>query len=544
MPRFRLLGPLEVRAGDQWQGINARQWRIILAALMVNAGQVVSTGALISEVWGDAAPAKAANLISIYVLRLRRLIGDTDGSVLVTRAPGYQLHPDAAQTDAQMFESLVHHGRRALATSDPEQAASLLTEALALWRGSPLADVPRSALIEAEADRLAELKLDATELRITAELECGAGTQVVAELRRLLADNPLREGLWLLLMRALFSASRQAEALDAYQQARLVIAEELGVNPGAELREFYAEMLAADKTLAIDRETVPALSGAAHRENTAGPAPDQHPAGPAPATPISQPPGNTASRANPQNVTSHEDFARELAKARAQTGLTLEEVAQASRIPPGEAHGYFSGRDLPDLSEDGLKTLRAILAACGIAEPETVIAWTYALIRARPETATATRITAIPAAAAIPDTPGTGLYPDPLTVQTTTEFVKALSRFRVWAGEPSFREMERACRHGVAAATMCTALGSDKLPSLRVVLAIITACGGTQEHQQTFTTAWRKLRMTQDPTAQPGEPPGNRTLYPVRDTNRCRPHSTTRTVPPGHDRRDSDKRLA
>ncbi len=140
--RFRLLGPLEVRAGDDWQGIGAPKWRSVLAVLLIKAGQIVPADVLISEVWGDAPPAKATNLISIYVLRLRRLLGDADSTLLVTRAPGYQLRIGAEDSDAQVFEAMVHEGRRALAAGDAQSAAARLAEALALWHGSPLADVP------------------------------------------------------------------------------------------------------------------------------------------------------------------------------------------------------------------------------------------------------------------------------------------------------------------------------------------------------------------------------------------------------------------
>jgi len=244
--RFRLLGPLEVRVGEEWQGIGAPKWRSVLATLLINAGQIVPADVLIDEVWGDSPPAKAGNLISIYVLRLRRLMADADGSVLVTRAPGYQLRIAAGDSDAQRFETLVEDGRRALAAGDPATAASQLAEALALWRGSPLADVPATPLVETAAERLEDLRLDAAELRITAELDCGNHAQVIPELRRLLADHSLREGLWLLLMRALDGAGRHAEALDAYGQARTAISEELGVDPGPELRHAYAGMLAQD----------------------------------------------------------------------------------------------------------------------------------------------------------------------------------------------------------------------------------------------------------------------------------------------------------
>ncbi len=270
--RFRLLGPLEVRAGDDWQGIGAPKWRSVLAVLLIKAGQIVPADVLINEVWGDAPPAKATNLISIYVLRLRRLLGDADSTLLVTRAPGYQLRIGAEDSDVQVFESMVHEGRRALAVGDAQSAAARLAEALALWHGSPLADVPPTPLVEAEAERLDELRLDAAELRIRAELACGGHAQVIGELRRLLASHPLREGLWLLLMQALDGAGRHAEALDAYSQARAAISDELGVDPGAELRRFYADMLAQDDMLARGTEDAPGSISAATVMASSGPA--------------------------------------------------------------------------------------------------------------------------------------------------------------------------------------------------------------------------------------------------------------------------------
>ena len=206
--RIRMLGPLQVRGEHGWHPIMAPKWRSVLAALLINANQVVSADTLIDEVWGEAVPARAANVVSIYVLRLRRLIGDTDGSLLVTQAPGYLLRIDDTVIDARLFEMMVGEGRQMLAADEPERAAGRLAEALALWQGSPLADVPRSRQVAAEAQRLADLKLDATELRITAELQCGGEAQVVPELRRLLADNPLREGLRRLLMQALVGSGR------------------------------------------------------------------------------------------------------------------------------------------------------------------------------------------------------------------------------------------------------------------------------------------------------------------------------------------------
>ena len=252
--RFRILGPLEVWTGQDWSGIGAAKWRALLAALLLNQGQAVSTDRLIAELWGDSPPERPANLVSVYVLRLRRVLGDPEGRVLVTRAPGYQMLLRPGDLDAEHFETLVRQGRQALAAGDYQGAGDELREALELWRGRPLADVPPSALVTAEADRLEESRLSALELRIEADLGCNLHAELVPELRRLLSDQPLREGLWARLIRALSGAERNAEALAAYGQAREVIAEELGVDPGPELQRLYRAMLSVDTSaLAADQ---------------------------------------------------------------------------------------------------------------------------------------------------------------------------------------------------------------------------------------------------------------------------------------------------
>jgi DNA-binding SARP family transcriptional activator len=244
--RFRILGPLEVWSEGDWTDVSAAKWRSLFACLLIRASQIVSTDSLIFELWGDNPPARANNLVSIYVHRLRKLIGDTEGRVLVYRAPGYLLRVGPDDTDMQQFESLVAEGRGMLDDGDAEAAAARLGKALALWRGPLLADVPQSELVIRESERTAELRLTATELWIEANLACGRFAQVIPEPRRLVAENPLREGLWAQLMRALEGAGRHAEALEAYGQAREAISEELGVDPGAELQRLYAELLAAD----------------------------------------------------------------------------------------------------------------------------------------------------------------------------------------------------------------------------------------------------------------------------------------------------------
>jgi DNA-binding SARP family transcriptional activator len=248
--RFRILGPLEVLSPDGWTAISAPKWRSLLACLLIRPSQLVPTDLLIDELWGENPPNTANNLVSIYVHRLRKVIGDTEGRVLVYRAPGYLLRLAPGDLDMQEFESQFVAGRNALAAGDLKTAAMLLSDALALWRGPLLADVPPSPLLTTQADRAAELWLAATELRVEADLACDRAAQVVAELRGLVAEHPMRERLWLLLMRALEDAGRRAEALAVFAQAQEVIAAELGVDPGAELQRFHRELLAADASSA------------------------------------------------------------------------------------------------------------------------------------------------------------------------------------------------------------------------------------------------------------------------------------------------------
>ncbi len=244
--RFRILGPLEVLSTEGWTAIGAPKWRSLLACLLVRPGQLVPTDVLIDEIWGESPPHTANNLVSIYVHRLRKVINDAEGRVLVYRAPGYLLRLSPSDLDMQEFESRVADGRAALAEGDPRKAAALLGDALELWRGPLLADVPLSPLLVTQVNRAAEQRLAVTELRIDADLACGRAAQVVAELRGLVSEHPLRERLWALLIRALEEAGRRAEALEMYAKAREVIADELGVDPGSELQRLYANLLASD----------------------------------------------------------------------------------------------------------------------------------------------------------------------------------------------------------------------------------------------------------------------------------------------------------
>jgi DNA-binding SARP family transcriptional activator len=289
-PAFRILGTLEVRAGDDgWQGVGAPKQRALLAALLLQPGQTVTTEQLIGELWGDRAPARAANLVSVYMHHLRRLIGDGSGEVLVTRSPGYRAVLAPGTLDAQRFADLTAAGRRALAAGDPERAAGLLADALGLWRGRALADVPATPLVSAEAARLEDARAEAVTLRIEADVQCGRSGEVIGELRRLLADDPLREELWALLMRALHGAGLPAAALAEYARAREIIADELGVDPGPRLQQVYAGILSADAAAPAAARAAPApgtdgersapdAGHAAQAEQPPGPAPAQLPA--------------------------------------------------------------------------------------------------------------------------------------------------------------------------------------------------------------------------------------------------------------------------
>jgi DNA-binding SARP family transcriptional activator/Tfp pilus assembly protein PilF len=268
--RFRILGPLEVWTDGNWQPISAEKWRSLLACLLLRAGQVVPTDTLADELWGDDQPAKAKNLISIYVLRLRRLLGDADGKLLAWRAPGYVLTLAGGDLDAARFDALVADGHRALEDGDAVRAAALLGAGLSLWRGPFLGDVPPTPFISTHAERLREHRLSATELWASALIESDRHGEAIRELRGLVTESPLREGLWLLLMRALEAAGRRAEALDVYAQAREVISEELGVDPGPDLQRLYAQLLAADAALPAGEAGPGSATSAA---GAAGPSP-------------------------------------------------------------------------------------------------------------------------------------------------------------------------------------------------------------------------------------------------------------------------------
>jgi DNA-binding SARP family transcriptional activator len=240
---FRLLGPLEVVGDEGSLALGGTKQRSLLAMLLLHANQVVSTDRLIDALWGASPPITCGKSIQVYVSRLRKAMADNR---LVTHAPGYVLYVDADELDLARFEQLVAEARRA----PPERASEKLREALALWRGPPLADLAYEQFAQAEIARLEEMRLGAVEQRLEAELALDGHAEVVGELEALVARHPLREPFRYQLMLALYRSGRQADALDAYRQARQELSDELGLEPSESLKQLEAAILRHDPGLA------------------------------------------------------------------------------------------------------------------------------------------------------------------------------------------------------------------------------------------------------------------------------------------------------
>lgn len=268
---FRILGPLElVEHGRSVELAGGRQ-RTLLALLLVHANEVVSSDRLIDGLWGEQPPATAAKVLQNAVSQLRRSLGD---SLIVTRAPGYVLRIEPDAIDAGRFESLFEDGRLAVAAGDAAEAAQILRRALALWRGPPLDEFAYEPFAEAEVARLQELRLRALEERIEADLALGRHADLVGELERLVAEQPLRERPRGQLMLALYRSGRQAEALQAYQDGRRLLAEELGLEPGVALQQLEKQILTQDPVLEPP-PTVPLPKEERRREAPTGTVPER-----------------------------------------------------------------------------------------------------------------------------------------------------------------------------------------------------------------------------------------------------------------------------
>ncbi|MFD9702555.1 BTAD domain-containing putative transcriptional regulator [Lentzea sp. NPDC059081] len=252
-----LLGPVELVLDDRSLDLGGPRQRVVLAVLGLNAGRVVPVEQLIDAVWGTAPPLTARGQIQISISLLRKLFADAGRSdVIVTRPPGYVLRLGSGEVDSLRFGELVAASRELTESGRPVDAAAMLREALGLWRGPALADIP-SDLVRRSATMLEEQRLAAIEARIRLDLTLGRHREVILELRAQVAEHPLREGLHGLLMLALYRAGRQAEALEVGRRARTLLIEEVGLEPGQELRDLEQAILRRDKALGAPESPLP-----------------------------------------------------------------------------------------------------------------------------------------------------------------------------------------------------------------------------------------------------------------------------------------------
>jgi DNA-binding SARP family transcriptional activator/DNA-binding CsgD family transcriptional regulator len=247
---FAILGPLQVRAGGRLVHVGGPRQRALLALLLCHVNRVVSRDELIEELLAGQPAGAAERMLRVQISRLRKaLVGGGGPPRLLARPPGYLLRVKPGELDLQVFEQRLAAGRLALGRSDPGRAVVLLGEAESLWRGRPLADLEFESFARFEIQRLEADRLAAVEDRIEAQLALGQHGAVSPELGRLVAEHPLRERLRGQLMVALYRSGRQAEALETYRTGRLLLVEELGVEPGPGLCRVHEQVLAADTAL-------------------------------------------------------------------------------------------------------------------------------------------------------------------------------------------------------------------------------------------------------------------------------------------------------
>ncbi len=253
--RISLLGKLAASHGGEVLDLGGRRQRAVLALLLLARGEVVPAERLVESLWGGRGPANAAGVLQSYVSHLRRRLqpgtaARERSAVIVSEGRGYAVRLPSEAVDACRFESLL---QQAGATADPRKVAALAREALALWRGPALADYTDEAWAEPEIVRLNELRAVAREQLLAARLELGESALRVPELEAMVAEEPLREERWRLLVLALYRARRQADALGALRRARKILADELGIDPGPGLRQLEAEVLSQSPSLDAPR---------------------------------------------------------------------------------------------------------------------------------------------------------------------------------------------------------------------------------------------------------------------------------------------------
>jgi DNA-binding SARP family transcriptional activator len=245
-----LLGTVEVLREGAPVNVGGTKQRTVLAVLALDPGRVVSTDRLVSALWGDNPPATALNALQVYASNLRRVLGEANGNpILRWQKPGYVLDVPADAVDLGRFEALVSQAQASHRARDLAEASRLFGLAGGQWRGSALADVADEPFAPSVIARLESQRLAAVEEHYQVDLALGRHADLVGPLHRLTVEHPLRESAWGLLMLALYRSGRQAEALDAFRQARLQLADQLGLDPGPELRDLERAVLAQSPAL-------------------------------------------------------------------------------------------------------------------------------------------------------------------------------------------------------------------------------------------------------------------------------------------------------
>ncbi|MER7406697.1 AfsR/SARP family transcriptional regulator [Streptomyces sp. NPDC000070] len=246
--KFRLLGPLEVtlEAGNPCVSLTPKAGQV-LAVLAVQPGQVVGADALVRELWGDRPPRSATTTMRTYVYHARKMFArqgvTAPERLLVTCGPGYLIHLDPQDVDTRVFERLVRKGQEEMNEELYENAAGTLREAIGLWRGPVLADLPVGEVLSGHVAYLDALRVRALELRITADRRLGRHRELIPELHRLVETHPLNEWFHAQLIEVLGTAGRRAEALQAYQRLRYTLVSELGLEPSPSLQQLHRRLL-------------------------------------------------------------------------------------------------------------------------------------------------------------------------------------------------------------------------------------------------------------------------------------------------------------
>lgn len=267
---YRILGPFDIRHEGESLHLGGGRQRALLALLVLHANTVVSIDRIIDRLWEEDPPDTAANIIQVYMSRLRKLLDPdrergTDGTVLLTRRPGYLIRLEPNQLDAFEFTRLATEGREALANGAPGVAAALLQQGLDIWHGEVLADFSFEEFARAEIDRLTEERLSVMEDLYDARLALGQHDELISEIERTVRDHPLRESLWAKLMLALYRSGRQAEALRTYQRAADTLVEELGIDPSPMLQDLEDDILQQASSLDLPKQSAMVSTSGDHR---------------------------------------------------------------------------------------------------------------------------------------------------------------------------------------------------------------------------------------------------------------------------------------